>query len=196
MRVLQNRSFKRIGGTSTIKSTARIIAATNQNLKDMILNGKFREDLYYRLSTFPLEITPIRSRENDALEIAEYLFEKFCKDFDKPTKLLTTCGKDQFMAYSWPGNVREMQNVISRIILLEPSLEITKQILLNYLPDAQADTQHDKTPSEMGFIADYSEKELLKIHANETFKLCNYNKSETAKRLGINYRTLIKRLSD
>ena len=118
LRVLQNRSFERIGGTSPIKSTARIIAATNQNLKDMILNGKFREDLYYRLSTFPLEITPIRSRENDALEIAEYLFEKFCKDFDKPTKLLTTCGKDQFMAYSWPGNVRKCKNVISRIILL------------------------------------------------------------------------------
>ena len=195
LRVLQNRSFERIGGTTPIQSTARIVAATNQDLKEMILKGQFREDLFYRLSTFPLEIPPIRLRSNDIIEIATYLFDKFAVDFNKPAKTLTQCGKDAFLNYKWPGNVREMQNIISRIILLEADKNISKTILASYLPKT-IETDSHQSSNELSFIAEYSEKELLKIHANETIKLCNYNKSETAKRLGINYRTLVKRLND
>ena len=119
LRVLQNRNFERIGGTISISSNARIIAATNQNLHQMINEGKFREDLYYRLSNFPLEIPPLRDRSDDIVAIASYLFEKFSNEFNKPLKSLSECGEHAFKSYAWPGNVREMQNVISRIVLLE-----------------------------------------------------------------------------
>ncbi|MGC6367425.1 MAG: sigma-54-dependent transcriptional regulator [Candidatus Marinamargulisbacteria bacterium] len=194
LRVLQNRNFERIGGTLSISSNARIIAATNQNLHQMINEGKFREDLYYRLSNFPLEIPPLRDRCDDIVAIASYLFERFSNEFNKPLKSLSECGEHAFKSYAWPGNVREMQNVISRIVLLESALTINEKIIHQYLPKDEIISIN--SPDELGFIANYTEKELLKIHANETFKLCNFNKSETAKKLGINYRTLVKRLSD
>ncbi len=193
LRVLQNKNFERIGGSSEIQSSARIIAATNQNLEKMITKGKFRGDLYYRLTAFPISTPPLRDRENDILKIGNYLLQKYCTEFNKKNKKFSSCCEEELKAYSWPGNVREMQNIISRIVLLENEYKITKKHFLNYLPK---ETEKATESVELSFIANYSEKELLKIHANETFKICNFNKSETAKKLGINYRTLVKRLED
>lgn len=193
LRVLQNKNFERIGGTEQIKSTARIIAATNQNLEEMIVNGTFRGDLYYRLTAFPIKTPPLRDRGEDILEIANYLLIKYCQEFNRNKKSFSNCANTALKIYNWPGNVREMQNVISRLVLLENDSIITEKNIEEYTPKSIISTNED---IELSFIANYSERELLKIHANETFKLCNYNKSETAKRLGINYRTLIKRLED
>ncbi|MEK9727378.1 MAG: sigma-54 dependent transcriptional regulator [Candidatus Margulisiibacteriota bacterium] len=193
LRVLQNKNFERIGGTSQIQSSARIIAATNQNLEEMIQEGKFRGDLYYRLTAFPISMPALRDRGDDILKIANYLLKKYCTEFSKKEKQLSECAKKSLKAYSWPGNVREMQNIISRIVLLENDTIINGEHINSYAPEEKKEI---KQAIELSFIANYSEKELLKIHANETFKLCNFNKSETAKRLGINYRTLIKRLED
>ncbi len=191
LRVLQNKNFERIGGTDSIESSARIIAATNQNLEVMIQEGKFRGDLYYRLTAFPISTPPLRERGDDILKIANYLINKYCNEFNKDSKKFSPCGENELKNYSWPGNVREMQNIMSRIVLLENDTIITKKTIADYTPK-----EKQKDIVEFSFIANYSEKELLKIHANETFKLCNFNKSETAKRLGINYRTLIKRLEE
>ncbi len=190
LRVLQNKTVERIGGTKLVSIDARIIAATNQSLKKMCHEGRFREDLYYRLSTFPVYIPALKDRGDDIVLIAEHLLNKYAKEFKKPLKKLSKCAQKLLMRYSWPGNVREMQNVLSRLTILENRTLITDDILQAFIPN-------DMIPpiaEDMEYLAQFSEKELLKIHANETFKLCNFNKSETAKRLGINYRTLIKRL--
>lgn len=195
LRVLQNKTIERIGSTQAIKSTARIIAATNKNLYEMIHSGTFREDLFYRLTTFPLTIPPLRMRENDIIIITNYLLSKYCKEFEKPLKTLSSNGQAAIKTYTWPGNVRELQNIISRIVLIENNTTVDENMVLEYLPNTKID-KASLDAHELSFISQYTEKELLKIHANETFKLCNYNKSETAKKLGINYRTLIKRLED
>lgn len=195
LRVLQNKTIERIGSTKAIKSTARIIAATNKNLYEMIHSGTFREDLFYRLTTFPLTIPPLRMRENDIIFITNYLLSKYCKEFEKPLKTLSSNSQTAIKTYAWPGNVRELQNIISRIVLIESNTTVDENMVLEYLPNTKIDKASLGT-HELSFISQYTEKELLKIHANETFKLCNYNKSETAKKLGINYRTLIKRLED
>jgi DNA-binding NtrC family response regulator len=194
LRVLQNKCFERIGGTEVIASSSRIIAATNQQLETMIAEGLFRGDLFYRLTQFPIQIPPVRDRGNDVLMIAEHLIQKYCDDFNKPPKQFSNSGKIELKQYDWPGNVREMQNILSRIVLLETNDIITDETLFDYIP--KQNILLKKQAPDFDFLTKYSEKELLKIHANKTFKLCNFNKSETAKRLGINYRTLVKRLDE
>ena len=196
LRVLQNKTIERIGSTHSITSTARIIAATNKNLHDMIYDGAFREDLFYRLTTFPISIPPLRNRGADLLLITDYLLTKYSNEFNKDKKSLTDDGKEALKNYAWPGNVRELQNILSRIVLIESKNHINKEIIECYLPKITNSKNESSENKELSFITEFTEKELLKIHANETFKLCNYNKSETAKKLGINYRTLIKRLED
>tara|TARA_A100001015_G_scaffold31993_1_gene35583 strand:+ start:5062 stop:6375 length:1314 start_codon:yes stop_codon:yes gene_type:complete len=192
LRVLQNKTIERIGGTKSIQVNARIIAATNKSLHEMISQGSFREDLYYRLTSFPITVPPLRKRGQDILIIADYLLKKYCKEFNKQEKQILPDGKKVLENYDWPGNVRELQNIISRITLLEPKSAISKDEIIPYFPNES----HKKNDLQFEFLAEFTEKELLKIHANETFKICNFNKSETAKKLGINYRTLIKRLDD
>lgn len=192
LRVLQNKTIERIGGTKSIQVNARIIAATNKSLHEMINQGSFREDLYYRLTSFPITVPPLRQRGKDILIIADYLLKKYCKEFNKEEKTILPDGKKVLENYDWPGNVRELQNIISRITLLEQKSAISKDEITPYFPIES----HKKNNIQFEFLAEFTEKELLKIHANETFKICNFNKSETAKKLGINYRTLIKRLED
>ena len=192
LRVLQNKTIERIGGTKSIQTNARIIAATNKSLHKMIYTGLFREDLYYRLTTFPITVPPLRDRGSDIIIISDYLLNKYCIEFNKKKKQFSTDAKTALMNYNWPGNVRELQNIISRIVLLESKNIITSKEITPYFPE----TSNQDANQELTFLSEYTEKELLKIHANETFKLCNYNKSETAKKLGINYRTLVKRLDD
>ena len=192
LRILQNKTIERIGSTTSIESNARIIAATNKNLQEMVHSKTFREDLYYRLTTFPLTIPALKNRENDTIYIANYLLEKYCNEFNKKPKTFSEKGHHVLNEYDWPGNIRELQNIISRIVLLESKTTITDLEILPYLPQEKIKTE----PSNFEFLTQFTEKELLKIHAQEVFKQCNFNKSEAAKKLDINYRTLIKRLEE
>ena len=194
LHVLQNKQFERIGGVDTVASNARVLSATNKNLSKMIDAGSFREDLFYRLAGFPVQLVPLRERENDILAIAQYLLGKYSEEFNRPIKTLSPCAIAQLNTYHWPGNVREMQNILSRALLLESESLITGEAILRYIPEEKQKQNQAIKIDERRFIAKYSEKELLQIHAEETYNLCSRNKSETAKRLGINYRTLMKRL--
>jgi two-component system, NtrC family, response regulator AtoC len=195
LRVLQNKTYERVGGTSQIQSTTRIIAASNKYLKKMVDNGNFREDLFYRLSAFPINIPPIRDRKDDIPLLLNYFIKKYCIEFSKEDKHLTLDAISFLTEYSWPGNVREMQNVLSRIVLLEPKTTISKDIVNDYFNDVIFFKEENNNSPNISFLAKYTEKELLNLHANEVFKMCDFNKSETAKKLDINYRTLIKRLN-
>lgn len=118
LRVLQESEFERVGDDITRSVDVRVIAATNKNLEKLMVDGEFREDLFYRLSVFPIEVPPLRKRREDLLQLAQHLLEEACNDFGrKPLKLTRSQGQE-ILGYDWPGNVREMKNVIERAVIL------------------------------------------------------------------------------
>jgi len=118
LRVLQEKEFERVGGNDTIKSDARVIAATNRNLEAMVEQGKFRQDLYYRLNVFPIHIPPLRERKTDIPLLADFFVEKYSRLHHKNVKRISTPAIDMLMSYHWPGNVRELENCIERSVLI------------------------------------------------------------------------------
>src|SRR3954453_17636281 len=118
LRVLQEREFERLGGTETIRANIRLIAATNKDLEKAIGAGEFREDLYYRLNVFSIFVPPLRERKPDVLLLADYFLEKFSREHGKQIKRIATPAIDMLTSYHWPGNVREVANVIERAIVV------------------------------------------------------------------------------
>jgi len=118
LRAIQEREFERVGGTHSIKSDVRIIAATNKNLEEAVEKGEFREDLYYRLNVFPIYMPPLRERKTDIILLADYFLEKYAKENQKDIRSFSKTTIDMLMQYHWPGNVRELENCIERAVLL------------------------------------------------------------------------------
>ena len=118
LRVLQEKEFERVGGTTTIKNDVRVITATNRNLEELVKAKKFREDLFYRLNVFPIYMPPLRERKTDILLIADYFVEKYSKANHKNILRISTPAIDMLMSYHWPGNVRELENCIERAVVL------------------------------------------------------------------------------
>jgi len=130
LRVLQEKEFFRVGGTKPIKLNARIISATNQNIEEMIKNNKFREDLYYRLNTIPIKIPPLRERKNDIIPIAKKILEKTVNEYGFDQKSLSEEAIKTLINYEWPGNIRELINVIERAVILSDNQIIEKKDLI------------------------------------------------------------------
>ncbi|PKN51498.1 MAG: DNA-binding response regulator [Deltaproteobacteria bacterium HGW-Deltaproteobacteria-13] len=124
LRVIQEQEFERVGGLRTIKVDVRIIAATNQNLSRQVQAGNFREDLYYRLNVFPIEIPPLRERKEDILPLVDYFMDKFNKKLDLSVKMDSEVN-EILLRYGWPGNIRELENLIERMMLLSRNNLIT-----------------------------------------------------------------------
>jgi PAS domain S-box-containing protein len=118
LRVLQEREFERVGGTQSIKVDVRVIAATNRDLKAAVAKGTFREDLFYRLNVFPIEVPPLRERRDDILMLVEYFVRRYAKRAGKNIRSIDRKALDLLQSYDWPGNVRELQNVIERSVIL------------------------------------------------------------------------------
>ena len=118
LRVLQEREFERLGGTDTISANIRLITATNKNLEEAIVTGKFREDLYYRLNVFSIFLPPLRQRRSDILLLAEHFLEKYETEHGKRIRRISTPAIDMLMSYHFPGNVRELENAIERAVLV------------------------------------------------------------------------------
>ncbi|GHT57429.1 hypothetical protein FACS1894109_09510 [Spirochaetia bacterium] len=129
LRVLQERELERVGGTSTIKVDVRLIAATNRNLEEEVKAGRFREDLYYRLNVFPLQIPPLRERKSDIVLLADHFTGKYAEKNGKHIKRISTPAIDLLTSYSWPGNVRELENCIERAVILS-----VDQVIHSYNP--------------------------------------------------------------
>ena len=120
LRVLQESEFERVGDDETRTVDVRVIAATNRNLERLVLDGEFREDLFYRLSVFPIAVPPLRERREDVLLLARHFLEQTCADFGREPLRLTRSQAEAIEAYDWPGNVRELKNVIERAVILSP----------------------------------------------------------------------------
>ena len=117
LRVLQDGEFERVGGTRTLRVDVRIIAATNRDLKQAVEKGSFREDLWYRLNVFPITTPPLRDRRDDIPLLTDHFVTRFARKFGKPLTAVSPAGMNQLCKYSWPGNIRELANVIERAVI-------------------------------------------------------------------------------
>jgi DNA-binding NtrC family response regulator len=192
LRVLQERRFERLGGTKTINVNVRVIAATNVDLKEAIKKRRFREDLFYRLSVFPITIPPLRERREDIPSLAEYFIEKFCAEMNKKQKKLSAESLTLLDKYHWPGNVRELENTIERAIILCESKTITPEHLAIRLA----------TPAEIRLregaglkeVAAHAQAEAEKSLIMRVLSQTRGNKKKTAEILKIDYTTLFEKL--
>ncbi len=133
LRVIQEREFMQLGGVETIKVDVRIIAATNVDLRAMTKDGKFREDLFYRLNVITVELPPLRDRRDDIPLLVQHFLDKFSEESDRRDMRVTPGALDRLMAYDWPGNVRELENVIERAVVLCPDREIGADLIPDYV---------------------------------------------------------------
>ena len=124
LRVLQHQSFQRLGGTETISTDVRIITATNRNLAEAVRNKEFREDLYFRLNVLPIVVPPLRERSADIPELIDYLMEIKCRNLDMPKPMITAHAIEKLQAYSWPGNIRELENLLERVLIFSEGATI------------------------------------------------------------------------
>ncbi len=135
LRVLQESEFERVGDDITRSVDVRVIAATNRDLEELIVEGRFREDLFYRLSVFPVEVPPLRERGDDVVQLAQHFLEQTCRDFGREPLKLSRSHIELLRAYDWPGNVRELKNVIERAVIMSPGRTLR---LDRSMPDAGA----------------------------------------------------------
>ncbi len=182
LRILQERSFERVGGNKAIKTNARIIAATHRDLKKAVEEGGFREDLYFRLNVFPIHLPPLRERGADILLLADHFAEKFGSSSGKSIKRISSPALDLLMIYHWPGNVRELENCVARA-----GIVTTDEVIHSYNlpPSLQSATSTGTEPMSTfdGAIARL-EKEMLV----EALKIERGNSASAARRLGITER--------
>ncbi len=129
LRVIQSKEFERVGGNETIKTDARVVSATNKDLKEEVKHKRFREDLYFRLSAFPIMLPPLRQRKSDILLLAEFFLKQFSKELAKPNLKFSRKALNLLYEYPWPGNVRELENAIQRAIVMVDNQEITEREL-------------------------------------------------------------------
>jgi len=193
LHVLQNQEFERVGGVRTIKIDVRIIAATNRNLLQEVKEGRFREDLFYRLNVFPIHLPPLRERQEDILPLMEYFLEKCNQKLDRHVRHDDPRIREMFQQYSWPGNVREMENIIERLVLVSKDNQIS-------LEDIPFEIKYAlETPALTTEIsADKPLKALVKDHAEEMEKQliakvldeCGQNVTRAAQQLGFSRKGL------
>ena len=196
LRVLQESEFERVGDDVTRSVDVRVIAATNRNLEQLIVDGEFREDLFYRLSVFPVEVPPLRERGEDIVQLAQHFLEQTCKDFGRDVLTLTRAQAINLKAYSWPGNVRELKNVIERAVILSPSKVLRLDLSM---PGISLD---DAAPSEAvsnteGVLSeremrDFQKRNLVKALEESNWKVSG--EGGAAELLGVRPTTLADRI--
>ena len=186
LRILESRTFKRVGGTRDISVDVRVIAATNRDLEERIREKAFREDLYYRLNVIPIAIPPLRERREDIVPLAERFLADFSKDLGKKIRKIESAAAKAMEEYDWPGNVRELKNIIERAMILSSADSLGAGDL------ALKRTVDLPRASDPGFTLNLDEMELRLI--NEALERARNNQSGAAKLLGISRDTLRYRM--
>lgn len=184
LRVLQEKEFERVGGSTTIQINVRIIAATNRPLEDLMKKNLFREDLYYRLDVFPIHLPLLKDRRSDIMLLADHFTEKYGKLSGKTIRRITTPAIELFMSYHWPGNIRELENCIERAVLLSTDGVIHGHHLPPSLQSAESTgTQLHET---LKAAVDKLEKELI----FDALKSSRGNRAKAARELGLTERQM------
>jgi formate hydrogenlyase transcriptional activator len=177
LRVLQEQEFERLGGTKTIKGDVRLVAATNRDLAQMVAQGRFRNDLYYRLNVFPIVLPPLRERPDDIPSLVRHFTQQFARRMGRRIETIPTATMEALVRYPWPGNVRELQNVVERAVILSPGP--TLQVSLGDLqapairrPESESSQQavsalipdsHPSSPSRPITLADAEREHILSV---------------------------------
>jgi two-component system response regulator PilR (NtrC family) len=193
LRVLQERKYRRVGGTEEIAANIRVIAATNRDLMAMVGEGSFREDLFYRLNVIPIRLPSLRERADDVPLIAEHFLQKFTLEMAKPIKGFTEEAVGLLMAYSWPGNVRELENVVERAVALESDGEIQAATLGEHLRDGRPATPlagkgaEEPIPSA-GFKLEEHLQDVERMHLERALRQAGGVQMRAADLLGLSFR--------
>ncbi len=182
LKVIEDREFIRVGGTRAIRVDVRFIAATNQNLSAIIKEGKFREDLYYRLNVMDIYIPPLRERRGDIVPLTQHFLQKYTKKENKKITAFTKEAMDTLMSYGFPGNVRELENIIERAVILEKSTTIHAESLPQTIKLFDVETI---SPNKVRTI-----EELNREYAEKILDFVDHNRSKAAELLGISRTSL------
>jgi len=198
LRVLQESEFERVGDDITRSVDVRVIAATNRNLEELVVAGKFREDLFYRLSVFPIEVPALRDRPEDLIQLAQHFLESICNDFGRPPFKLTRSQAEMISAYDWPGNVRELKNVIERAVILSKgnTLRLDLSMPQNHPSPTPSRDIHDGRIEDQ-ILTDKQMRDLQKRNTIAALKATNWKvsgKDGTAELLGVRPTTLYDRM--
>jgi len=204
LRALEERRFERVGGTTSLHVDVRVVAATNRNLKAAVAARQFREDLFFRLSVFPIVIPPLRERPGDIQMLARSFIERFCRDLNKKTLALAPSAIDDLLAYSWRGNVRELQNCIERaVILTEGDTIHARHLNLSMHNDLTLPASEDPDPWSQidlsGSMADASRRVLADVERRkivQALKEASGNPGLAAEILQVSFKTLQGKLKD
>ena len=208
LRVLQEKCFTRLGANRLIEVDVRVIAATNDNLQELIEQRMFRKDLFYRLNVIPLELPPLRERKEDIPLLAEHFLDRYCKRFGKPPLRLSAHILEIFQAYSWPGNIREFENCIEYMINMHEGGMMSPSLVPLKIRNARADAAtHGARPASLSAPARPEETEadivpLGELEANAIrnaiarFGSTSAGKQQAAKALGIGIATLYRKLRE
>jgi two-component system response regulator FlrC len=184
LRVLEQRSFERLGGSRTIPANVRWIAATNRDLRAMLAEGRFRDDLYHRLAVFPVRLPPLRERRRDLLPLAEALLARIARDLGRHPPELTAAARERLLAAPWPGNVRELANALERAVILAGGEALGPEHLVLETPAASPNGDPG-----LQTLADLERDAVVR-----TLAAVGGNRKDAAERLGIGLRTLYDKL--
>ncbi len=202
LRVLEERKVTRLGGSADIDIDVRVIAATNRDLKAAVASKQFREDLYFRLAVFPVQIPALRERRSDVKQLAETFAAKYGRELRRAPLRITDASVRMLEDYDWPGNVRELENCIERACILAHGQEITPADL-NISPPSDYSLQEQLALLDgfdmRGSLSEVSARAQRLVEGRKiglTLKECGYNKSRTAERLGVSYKTLLTRIKE
>jgi len=187
LKVIEQKQFRRLGGTANIEVDVRIMAATNVDLEDRVNKDMFRKDLFYRLNVMPVKLPPLRERPDDVMPLAETFLNEFNQNFGKGVEAISPEAESMLAYYSWPGNIRELKNVIERAVLLCEGREVTPA----HLPDNLKQKNKQAAPPAGG---QWSLEEMEKEHIRNALYHLNHNHSQVARVLGIHRSTLIKKI--
>jgi len=190
LRVLEDKTVVRVGGTTTIHTEVRILAATNQDLAAMVRAKKFREDLFFRLNVVSLELPPLRERGDDALLLAEFFLESFCHNMGRQTPRFSAAAKRRLLGHAWPGNVRELRNLMERLAYLTSgdSIEADDLSFINTGVDSEI------LISDMDSTLGEASREFQKHYIRRMIDATRGNMSKAAKRLGLHRSNLYRKM--
>ena len=187
LRVLQDKTFTRVGGSRPIRVDIRVIAASNANLKEEVAKGRFREDLYYRLCVMNIDIPPLRNRRDDILPLCDYFLSKNCREYRKEIKGFSDDVFQAFFHHPWMGNVRELQNVIQRsVILAENDIISIRDLPVDFILPPASEKQPELDNTDIRHRVEALDKAMLVRALNS----CGWNKFKAAELLGIHRNTI------
>jgi DNA-binding NtrC family response regulator len=202
LRALEERRFERVGGTASVQVDVRLVAATNRGLRAAVAARRFREDLFFRLSVFPITVPPLRERRGDIPLLARYFVDRFCRDLKKRPLVLSPQALEQLQTYRWPGNVRELQNCIERaVILADGDSILPRHLNLSFVEETRV--QETKGPwadyDLSGSLADATRRAIAdveRVKIEQALREADNNKGRAAELLQVSYKTLLAKLKE